>query len=486
MGRIAALQNAREAASNAAERAGADLLKLASESQELERERGQLEEARRGALAREREAEALAAALAGRRDGALAETSQARERASLLGREADLLESERDGLAGRLSSLEEMVATHSAFDEGVRALLTGAAGVDVLGVVADCVETDSAHERAVEAFLGDRLQTLLTSDGATAAGCIRFLRDSGAGRATLLPLAWNHAETASTPLRELAGREPRVKGLVSDLYRVTGPHAEQIRASLPDGLVTESLDEALGVHSRHPGVPCVSLGGDTVRAGLVEGGRGVKGLLAPRREIREIGARLVEIGSHLSGARGQEAEQASRAEAMSAEARTLEESIHAAEKDLVAIRHDLAVAEEETVRILRKATVLETERSLAEQERSAAAVRLGEIEEALGLAEEMRASGSERLSAATSAMGEARTASETAQERSAEARSRLAALRERGVAAEAECRRLSEDHVELLGRIAAARAHVDEMERRGSELTAEIGECERLLAEARN
>ena len=50
MGRIAALQNARESASNAAERAGADLLKLASESQELERERGQLEEARPGGV----------------------------------------------------------------------------------------------------------------------------------------------------------------------------------------------------------------------------------------------------------------------------------------------------------------------------------------------------------------------------------------------------------------------------------------------------
>jgi len=54
------------------------------------------------------------------------------------------------------------------------------------------------------------------------------------------------------------------------------------------------------------------------------------------------------------------------------------------------------------------------------------------------------------------------------------------------VAAESEHRRLSEDHAELLGRIGAARTRVEEMERRGSELTAEIGECERLLAEALN
>ena len=138
--------------------------------------------------------------------------------------------------------------------------------------------------------MGDRLQTLLTPDGATAAGCIRFLKDSGAGRATILPLA---GATPRRPARHCASWRDASRGRGSRQRPLPGHRA--LRGADPrllarGGLVTESLEDALDVQSCHPGVPCVSLGGDTVRAGLVEGGRGVKGLLAPRREIREIGS----------------------------------------------------------------------------------------------------------------------------------------------------------------------------------------------------
>ena len=96
--------------------------------EELERERARVGAAREAAHARGREAEALLAELGGARDAATARADEARARAEALGREADALQSERDGLAGRLASLEEMVATHSAFDEGVRALLSPAGG----------------------------------------------------------------------------------------------------------------------------------------------------------------------------------------------------------------------------------------------------------------------------------------------------------------------------------------------------------------------
>ena len=111
-----------------------------------------------------REAETRAAELAGARDAASARADAARARAEALARDVETLQSERDGLAGRRASLEEMVATHSAFDEGVRALLARPEGVEVMGVVADALETGSEHERAVEAFLGDRLQAVLVPD----------------------------------------------------------------------------------------------------------------------------------------------------------------------------------------------------------------------------------------------------------------------------------------------------------------------------------
>jgi chromosome segregation protein len=230
-------------------------------------------------------------------------------------------------------------------------------------------------------------------------------------------------------------------------------------------------------------VAFVTPAGETVRGPLVEGGRAVKGLLAPRREVRESKARLVEVDAGLADSRRRHAEHSAASEAAAAEARAVGERIHAAEKDLVAIRHDLASAEEEAGRAERKERILDTERRLAEQERGSAAVRLAEIEQALQSAESERTLGSARLVALAAAVAEARAATEAAQARSADARTLLAALKERLAAAEAECRRLDEDVKDLAGRIDATRARAEDQDRRRQELLAELQESERLIAE---
>jgi len=484
LGRIAAHQNARESVSGNAARASSDLLKLAAETAELERERGRVLGLRTSAREHATQAEALRTELGRARADASARGTAARSEAEAAAREAEAHQSERDGLAGRLASLEEMVATHSAFDEGVRSLLAGPDGIEVLGVVADAVETDSRYERAVEAFLGDRLQAVLTADAAGALRGIRYLQESGAGRGAFLPLASARTKADCVALRDVARQEPKARGLLGDVYRVTGPHAAPIKAALPEALVVDTLEDAFEIVSRQGPVACVTLAGETLRGSMVEGGRGVKGLLAPRREIREIGVRQEQVEASLREARERGQAASTRAEAAFAEVRGLEERIHVAEKDLVALRHDLAAAEEEMARLQRKEAVLDTERAQAEQERGAAAVRLAEIEQALATAEHDRDEGSRRLAALTTAVAEARAASEAAQLRTSEAKSVLAALRERAAATEAECLRLEQDHRDLLGRIAGAEQRASEMDARREELRAEMAEAERLLAEA--
>jgi chromosome segregation protein len=484
MSRMAALQNARESTTGNAERAAADLLKLAAEGFELERERTQALSSSGSARAREQAAEALLEGLRGEREDAATRAAGARDRAESLERAADTLQSECDSLAGRLSSLEEIVATHAAFDDGARALLGRPEGVDVIAVVADLLETDSVNERAVEAFLGDRLQAVLVPDAAHALRGVRYLEESGAGRGSFLPLGAAGGTDFTYALREAAGAEPRVKALLSELYRVVGPHADAVRASLPDGLVCETLEDAIAVADKHPHFPCVTLAGETVRRPLVEGGRGVRGLLAPRREVREITARRGELDTQLASLRSGQAEESARAETAASDAHALEERIHDAEKKLVAIRHDLAVAEEEQARLARKRGVLEAEKSQAEQERGAAAVRLAEIEQSLTSAEAEREAGAGRLADLAAAVALSRAEGEGAQARHSEARSALAALRERLSAAEAECQRLDQERQDLQARIEAARDRARQMEERRAALQAELAEEERLLTEA--
>jgi chromosome segregation protein len=115
LGRIAAYQNAHATVSGTAERAGADLLKLMAEREELERERARVGALRDAARERRSRGEALLASLVHDRDAAAARESAARAQAEGLARDADALASERDGSKGRLASLEEIVRTHSAF-----------------------------------------------------------------------------------------------------------------------------------------------------------------------------------------------------------------------------------------------------------------------------------------------------------------------------------------------------------------------------------
>ncbi len=484
MGRISALTNSRESVAGVAERASADLLKLAAERQEVEREQARIAQMLTSATDRAAEVEALLARLREERADAAARAAEAQAQAETLQREADAQQSERDALRGRQASLEEMVATHSAFDEGVRALLAQPEGLDVLGVVADSVETDSAYERAVEAFMGDRLQAVLVPDTGQLLRGVRYLESSGAGRGTFLPLGSARTSVENTCLREAARSEGKVKGLLSDFYRVTGPHADRIRAAMPNGFVFETLEDALEVLQRHPAMPAVTLAGETVRGSMVEGGRGVKGLLAPRREVRELATRLQELEVLLAASRARMTDERARADAATSEAEALAERIHGSEKELVAVDHDRTVAAEERTRTDRKAAVLEAERAQAEEERGAAAVRLAEIEQALIAAEDERTRGSEHLGELGLQVAQARAESEAAQTAWSEARTQLATLRERLAAAEADCARLLRDHQDLLERIAAAQSRAQEMDQRHQDLAGERGEAERLLADA--
>ncbi len=484
LGRIATLQNTRASVAASAERAAADLLKLAGEREELERERASVGESRDEAFAREQEAVTFAAELVRNRDEALARTGEARARAETLTREVETLQSEWDSLAGRRASLEEIVDTHSAFDEGVRALLGKPEDLEVLGVVADALETDSEYERPVEAFLGDSLQAVLVPDADQALRGIRWLESSEAGRGAFLPLASAPTRSDRAPLRAIAEQEPKARGLLSDFYRVTGPHADRIGASLPDALVVETLEDALDVVSRQGPVAVATLDGETLRGAMVEGGRAVKGLLAPRREVREVAARQEQVAALIQAARGVQAEAVAAAESAAADGRAIEERIHTAEKDLVAVRHDLQTAEEEASRLDRRTAILETERGQAEQERDAAAVRLKEIDRSVAAAEEERQEGHRRLATLADAVTDARHATEAAQGRHAEARSQLAALRERLTATENECRRLEDDLAELTRRIDGARTRAAETAARRTELETELVEVETLLSQA--
>jgi chromosome segregation protein len=477
--RISALGSARGAAHERVERAHATLSKLKAELEEVSRERERVESALLQTAERRNVLEQTRAGQLKALTQAKADRSEAETERGDLGRELDTLHRERDQLAGRRTSLEELVATHGAFDAGVRALLEDRSASGVVGVLADTIEVGPEHEKAVEGFLGDALQALVVPSADLARAGVTRLAQSGEGRASFLILG--RSSGACAPLG--APADERIVGRLSDLYKIGLPDGDSIKLGLCDALVVRNLNDALALSETND-APIVTIDGEVVRGAWVEGGRGGRGFLAPRREVKELKEREIAIDQRLAELKQQEGAVAARIESALLAIKQTEDAIHASEKNLLSIDHEASALGDERVRGDRKLQVIEVELKQAESERAAGEVRIGEIDKELGAAEDERAQTSTLLSNLGQSLVAARNHSEEKQSVSAEARSTLAALVEKEAATLKMKERLTAEFADLEARIANARERSSELDEKAKALDLEQQEAEKSLAEA--
>ena len=469
--RISALGSARGAATERVERAQATLSKLKTELDEVSRERERVVKGLAHLEAKRSESETTKAKHLAGLETVIEERNLAAAVRGDLARELDLLHRERNQLSGRLASLEELVQTHGAFDAGVRALLADRDASGVLGVMADAINALPEHEKAVEGFLGDALQTLVVPTVQTAEACVSRLAESGEGRASFLILGRPRGTRAALTVPN----DPRVIGRLSDLYQMDWPW-------LCDALVVSKLADAFAL-SETIDDPIVTLDGEVVHGAWVEGGRGGRGFLAPRREVKELKEREIEIDARLSELVEREGQVAARIEAALLAIKAGEDAIHDSEKELLSLEHERTVLEDEVVRTGRKAQVIDVEMKQAEAERAAGEVRIGEIQAELDAAEQERSATAELLLSLGLSLVTARQHSEEKQAISADARSTLAGLVEKEAAASRMRERFAAEFADLESRIAAAITRARELEEKGKGLDLEGAEAGKSLGE---
>lgn len=190
--------------------------------------------------------------------------------------------------SSRLESLEQLERSLEGYGRGVKALLSRTEQQDqLLGVVAEVLEVPPAHEAAVEAVLGSRLQTLLTERSENIEEAFAFLRHEE-GRCTfLLPdfaFVLDDAEPLGTPLLELVtirgGCAALVRNLLAGVFLV-----EDLQPHLAGGFPAWAL--------------LVTPDGDvlTGRGEITGGGRqGLdQGLLHKKREMKELGRQVQSL-----------------------------------------------------------------------------------------------------------------------------------------------------------------------------------------------
>ena len=202
--------------------------------------------------------------------------------------------------SSRLASLRQIVQRLEGYSDGVRHLYgEGEAKLPgVRALVAELFAAPPAHEQAIEAALGERLQYLVVDDEAVAVRGVAALQEAGGGRsgfvphgAAAAPVPADTAEAALGAVDEAAG----IFGRAPALLQVAPEHAALVEALLGHTVLVRELSVALEEAAKASARGWTDWRWVTPEGTVVDGQRIVTGgaasqagLLANRREVREL------------------------------------------------------------------------------------------------------------------------------------------------------------------------------------------------------
>ncbi|MEP6635389.1 MAG: hypothetical protein ABJB97_01595, partial [Acidobacteriota bacterium] len=400
----------------------------------------------------------------------------------------------------RLESLKELDERRAYYSSAVQLLFTQTdtpRDFHFIGTLADALNVDAKWERAVEGVLGSSLQSIVVPTPDDAARAAHWLRENNGGRASFLVAGLHggsdEVDTLSCKLEErpalsLSYASEDLDNLrVSDLLGAPRELLPVLVRTMPQRMnarVAANLDDAM-TRSLATGEVYVTLNGDWVASGqFVSAGdaRAIEegaGLLAFKRELRELEARSDVLRSELGSA--DEAAKHARTRLVELEDTvvTLNEAIGREERETMTreltasgVAQDIERAERHMRVVAEDSARVTDERRDVEQRRIAA---LSDAE----AAEAARLGASETVLTASALLAEARREAELGSEGLAVQRATAAAAAERRRATGGELRRIEGEYADLASRIERHRFEVIAITARIEELGQSITELAR-------
>ncbi|HEY3886039.1 MAG TPA: hypothetical protein VGL62_12565, partial [Vicinamibacterales bacterium] len=357
-------------------------------------------------------------------------------------------------IAARLKSLEELDAARAEYGEGARVMLAESEGaVAHLGSVADYVEVDKPHERAIDAALGDLLQHVVVRTHGDAEAGLQFAQARGAGRVGFL-VAGDSVQAA-------------VSALIAAVH------------------VAASREEARGIAQRTGGTAATTDGEVFRGESRVEGGTRseARSILTTKREIKELRERIAGDEMSLARRRDEAAALDVTIAAIEAAIASLQSELHRLEKAIVGYELQLGTAGESADRVSRKQGQIAVERRSAAEELQSQEHRELEARQSIRRIEAEQRVADAQLSSAQRRLFEARESAAAQSNRTAEAKAAHAALVERSGALRSEVERLEDAIRDLEERFAARSAELDRNGQRRDHLRLAIEASERRLDE---
>jgi chromosome segregation protein len=394
-------------------------------------------------------------------------------------RVAELQSAER-GAERQVASLRARIdALSTALErkDGAAWLTRNRGGAGLFGSIATLVKVRSGYEAALAAVLGGAADALAADSFGAAASAVSALKQADGGRAAIVLGDWPAMDDPAPATYPLPGSAQWALDLVEAPSRLRNA----MIAMLSGVAVVTDLSAAIDLVAARPRLRAVTLDGDLVGAGWVNGGSDRKpSTLEITSEIDKARAELVaaeaqagQLAAALSGALIEQATRQDAAEQALAALNESDAAISAIYEQLGRLGQDARSAEEEWRRLLRQREELEAGRAETLGELGDLETRLRNVEQTQHVAAEPSpAEARQRIAAAAeTARGvevEARLAVRTAEERANALRGRADSLR-RAAAAEREARLRAEQ-------ARAAREHA-------AAVAAAVADSGRLLAQ---
>jgi len=502
--------------------------KIASQAEGLAREG---ERARAAHEQAERESEKLQAeiararahidALQAEREARARELTEARREVAETQAAHARVRDEAARVRHRLDTLNEIDTQRSLYSQAVQRIFTPAE-TDVpkefhtVGTLADVLRVEPRYERAVESVLGPYLESVIVPTPDDAVRAAAWLEATGAGRANFLVAGLHGGAEEADELRAATAtfedsEEVRV-GRLLGAPREIGAVLRRTLAREMEARVADGLEGAM-LASLRGGEMCVTTGGEWVIGGQLLGAGGPRvaadggGLLAFKREMRELEARMVGLEADLMFA--DEAARSARERLGELEDAyvLLNDEIGREEREHVARELNAAQLRQEIERADRHLKVVEADAARLGEERRELEERKGRQRQESEAAEAARLAAQTAVAAAAEALAAARRTAEEESENLGRQRAVAAAAAERRRATASEMRRMESEAVELrarlerheaetgatserLGAVRAALAELNENSGRFEEerlsLEGRVEEAARLLSEARS
>ena len=282
--------------------------KASQENQDLERRLSELKELHQNKSRELQELSERKAAAEEERMNVAARLEQAQARKKTIETDLNANKNRLAGQSSRLRSLLELEQNLEGYLKGVKTVMSARKDASaeerlgtIHGLVADMIETEPRYELAIEAVLGDRLQSVVVDSQTDSLKAIEFLKRQSGGRGTFIP---------RTP-REIKS-EPFVKnghagviGSALSVVRCRDDYNNVAHYLLGDVVVVDTMDTALYLWNKNGfDKTVVTLSGEIVDPwGAVTGGAveaNGAGMLSKRREIKDLEQEVASLKTAVS------------------------------------------------------------------------------------------------------------------------------------------------------------------------------------------